>query len=383
MAAPAAPKAKGTRAPKPRLNPFDARASEWAQQGQVPKTNAKGDQIASFKQIPAYFNKATGGAGKDRLQLKRQAFSRARAVGRELVFLINPRVVGTRQEIEAQARLVNQDPNVLLRADNVITEASLDGAHAAYLQAETARIGLSKGATKAANAQLDAQLALVSQVADQRKALKGKLPKGPKSPKGGKGGKSARAGAPTKALLDRYNAATKEGKALVVSKLTSTGVGARQVAKAPGAGSKDKNAPSGRFPNLYSDNEATYRQALASMGLPAAEVDVEANLLRAQLAGAAVAPSALAMIPQAQVGSMVMPAVGSLVRPASAGLSAVPSIAPPVVQPSTAVRVPSPVRVATQPLVAPRASPPVVPVGASSPARISPTQIPAFTSIRQ
>lgn len=386
MAQSTATKAKGTRQAKPRLHPLLAQYSEYASQGRVPKTDAKGANITRFDDVPPYFNKVTGGAGKDKLQLSRQAFSKARQAGREIIFLRNPRVVGTREEISAEAARAGVNPADLLQSGNVIDEASLSGIHAGFFGEESSRISSGKGRAAKDNAELDAKLEAVSRLADVRKSQKGQ-PKPAKTPKGAKSAK----GAKVKNLLDRYNALP-AGKALNVSKMTSTGTEVHQV-NVPGEGSAAKNVSSGRFPRLYSNNENTYRQALVSLGLSPAEADAEAVQLRARLGGAAAASSVVAAVPPATVGAMSsIPVLGSAVRQATPprGLAPVPSIVPGIVQPSvrgpSPVRAPSPVRVST-PVMAPLAptarSSPVVPA-TTSPRGTGMGLIPSFPStIRQ
>jgi hypothetical protein len=150
-----------------------------------------------------------------------------------------------------------------------------------------------------------------------------------------------------------------------------------------GGTSAQRHLVDGRFPNLYSNNAASYRHALIELGLNAAEADAETARFQTKL-GLQVAQSAPAVPAVAQVPGQVVAApliVGSRVSPR---LLTQP-VAAPLVAPG---RVPSP-RVST-PLVAPAATGrlsgglALPPMGAGSPrggtAVIPPFGAPATTT---
>lgn len=357
---------------KPRVLPLTESASRDAEAGIVRKTDREGKPISEERVAP-YYNKVTGSAGKDKLQLNNNAFKQNREKkGRAIIFLRFPRVVGTREEIDAQIRAAGGNPAAYLDPNNVIDEAGAAGAMRALVEAEVLASRQRRGDTAAAREAVRVELDFVRHLADVRASKKGQ-PKAAKTP----GGKKSTRGVPRGTLLERYNALPAD-KVLNVSNMTATGTKAKQD-KVPGSASAVKNLPGGRFPRLYSNNVENYMAALVALGADQGTVASESALFRAQL-GAVAAQTVAPQVPQATVGTLAAPQLvqqpvfgaaiaTSGVRPASPQrLSAVPTAAP---------RVPSPVRVAT-PLVAPAAAAPRIATPVI-PATTSPRQIPSFS----
>jgi len=329
-----APKASATKSH--RLFPWTAENVENARRGIVLKTDRNGNVVSS-KQIPPYYNKVTGSAGKDHLQLAHNSFHgaltrKSKAGPRVLIFVPSLRLVGTEAELREQLRSAGASEaqlNDLLSHSRTINAETAVGSMKALLDDEVSVHKSFLASQKKQQDVIDADLDLVYQLHLDRAAERGK-PKASKTPKSGD--KSTR-GSSRGSLIDRYNALEGD-KVLDVSKMTAAGTAAK-TRDVPGAGSLVKNLASGRFPKLYSNSADTYTAALRAFGLDAATAENETRAFRASLASAPVAAAAAVVPPQPNIASFTMP-VSSGVRaapasssPSKGSLGAVPSSSSP------------------------------------------------------
>ena|SRR5579863_5410543 len=367
---------------KPHISIFSQAANDNASKGLIVTYNKEGGN-QSVKQTTPYYNKAGESAGRSTLRLSMRNFENNRKKGRNIVYLINPRVVGTMEELRkaydedaaafrAQGKQVSPF-DVYLNPNNVITEESAKGVHRALVESEAT---VTKGRRKNTKDKEAADMVLLNQVlamAAYRASQKG-VPK-PKKVAGG-AASARRGGGRVKPVPEKYNGLA-AGKVLDVSRMEASGAKTAPI-NVPGPGSAKKNLANGSYPKLYSSSAETYKQALLLLGLDEARASQESAMLAAQLVAQAAAPA---------VAAPVMLGGGFAAPPASV---AAPLVVPARTSPSS-LRVPVPTQVPVQVVPArttpPRTTPLVVPQQTGSPARTvppmgSPRSAPAATVLQ-
>ena len=225
-----------------------------------------------------YFNKADGIPGQDTLQLNANNFDAQRQKGRDLVFVLSHRIVGTQQEIADlfnRAGITQFSLNDLLRADNVVTAANMGGQRQSQVLAQETQ--LQSDYRRRAKTEDDEMLAELERVYQRRLANNAARGKGPKkSPRQRSTGDAA-----ATRLVTAFN---RDNNLIDVSRNRQGGRSARKITKTPGEGSSLRNVP-GRFGRIYASNEEDYVQALQDLGASQDEINLHVQQLRQSLAG--------------------------------------------------------------------------------------------------
>lgn len=369
-AAPATAAKKGGGPKKFRWSPFDQRAAKDAREGVI-RNLGKEDVTVSTKSASPYFNLVTGVPGKNILRLNAKNFSNAREgkgkgkTPRNIIFVLNERLVGTREEIVVAINQIAQvfaagrqqlpagfNVDTILAAGNVVDEASAAGAMKGVVAQEIAAVKGRKADSKVAIAAEMAQLIEIYNLSVLRAAQKGQ----PKEKK--EGGKKS-GGKGVTPLINKYNALT-PGMALDVSRMTASGaqVSTKFAIPGPGSTSQKRNVPNGPYPRLYSNSLANYVAALRMLGLSDADVQAQSAQLGLGAATAA-APAQSVAVPQlggyaAPLATQMIQVARAATPPRVASGSLQQPVLPPMVQPARAATPPR----AGSPLIAPMAGSP-------------------------